>query len=86
MKILFFGNVLEYTNREKSIDISGCPVVRDLVGELGRIYGERFREFLLGGETCFFLVNGKGLMMTGGLDTRLNTDDNIEILPFTEAG
>ena len=85
MNILFYGNVLDYT-KEKSFEAGNCPSVRDLVNILGGHYGERFKEFLLGDETCFFLVNGKGLMMTGGLDTPLNPDDKVEVLPFAEAG
>jgi len=90
MKIFFYGNVLEFTNNEKLHEISGdaknCPNVRSLINILGTQYGERFRNFLLGEETCFFLVNGKGLMLTGGLDTQLNMKDKIEILPIAEAG
>ena len=86
MKVLFYGNVLDYTNGEKTHEIDDCSNVRSLAGKLGDHYGGRFKEFLLGDETCFFLVNGKGLMMTGGLDTLLNPDDKIEVLPFVEAG
>ena len=85
MKVLFYGNVREYTNNEKSFEVN-CASVRDLVSELGSYYGERFKEFLLSENTCLFLVNGKGLMMTGGLDTHLDSGDKIEILPFIGAG
>jgi molybdopterin converting factor small subunit len=86
MKVLFYGAVLEYTNGEKSLEFDGCSNVRELINELGGHYGLRFREFLLGEETCFFLINGKGLMMTGGLNTSLGSDDKIEVLPFADAG
>jgi molybdopterin converting factor small subunit len=86
MKIFFYGDVTKQTNGEKSCEIKDCLNVRDLVYELSNHYGEPFGEFLLGEGTCFFLVNGKGLMMTGGTDTKLCPDDKIEILPFTEAG
>ena len=43
-------------------------------------------NIVLGEETCFFLVNGKGIMMTGGLDTKLCPGDKIEVLPFADAG
>ena len=88
MKVLFYGSVLDYTNGEKVFEYTGnaCSSIRDLIGGLCGHYGERFREFILGEETCFFLVNGKGIMMSGGLDTTLCTDDTIEILPFADAG
>jgi len=57
-----------------------------LIDELGSCFGPRFQAFLLGDETCLFLVNGKGILSTGGLDTGLVPGDKIEILPFIEAG
>jgi molybdopterin converting factor small subunit len=60
--------------------------VRELISKLGSHFDERFKEFLLGEETCFFLINGKGLMMTGGLDTKIKAGDKIEVLPFAQAG
>ena len=86
MKVLFYGNVLDYTDGDKFCEIKDCSSVRELIDVLGEQYTERFKEFLLGEETCFFLVNGKGIMMTGGLDTKLQIDDKIEVLPFAEAG
>ena len=86
MQVLFYGNVLEFTNNEKFIEEKNCGNIRELINMLGDRYGTRFKEFLLGEETCFFLINGKGIMMTGGLDTKLQSDDKIEVLPFVEAG
>ena len=88
MKVLFYGSVLDYTNGEKEFefpDNNNCSSVNDLIKILGDHY-ERLGEILPEGNTCFFLVNGRGLMMTGGLNTRLNQGDKIEVLPFTEAG
>ena len=86
MTVLFYGNVLELTEGERSFEAGNCSNVRDLITKLGARFGGRFHEYLLGSETCFFLVNGKGIMMTGGLDTELQGSDRIEVLPFTEAG
>ena len=86
MQILFYGNVLEYSKNEKSFYIENCKNIRELINILGDHYGNQLKEFLLGEETCFFLINGKGIIMTGGLDTKLQSDDKIEVLPFAEAG
>jgi molybdopterin converting factor small subunit len=86
MKVLFYGSVLGYTDGRKSYEDNDCSSVRELVKKLGEHFGEHFKNFLLGEETCFFLINGTGLMMTGGLDTKLQTGDKVEVLPFTEAG
>ena len=86
MKVLFYGGVLEFTKGEKEFEFEDCSSVRELINELGSNYGQRFKDFLLGKETCFFLVNGKGLMMTGGPETKINPGDKIEVLPFADAG
>ncbi|MCL2214356.1 MAG: MoaD/ThiS family protein [Treponema sp.] len=86
MKVLFYGNVIEYTNGDKSLEIEHCAGLRELINKLCDHYGDRLKDFILNDETCFFLVNGKGTMMTGGLNTKLQSDDKIEILPFAEAG
>ena len=90
MKIIFYGSILEYTNNEKSYEPSdnggNIATVRELIENLCLRYGEQFKEFLLGEETCFFLVNGTGLMMTGGMNTKLQCGDKIEVLPFADAG
>ena len=90
MKVLFYGSVREHTNGDKSYEFpdtsESCLCIRDLIGKLGGYYGAAFRDFLLGSETCFLLVNGKGIMMTGGLDTKLLPGDKIELLPFVQAG
>ena len=86
MAVLFYGSVKDYTFGEKSIDIPSAQSVHMLVDMLGEHFGASFREFLLGDETCFFLINGNGIMATGGLDTLLNPNDTVEILPFVDGG
>ena len=85
MKIFFFGNVRDYTDNAESFE-TGADSVRALIDLLGEHFGAPFREFLLGDETCFFLVNGSAIMATGGLATPLRDDDTVEILPFVEGG
>jgi len=86
MQVFFYGSVSGYTNGEKLYNAKDCASVRELIYELNSFYGERLREFLLGEDTCFFLVNGKGLMLTGGMETKLSPNDKIEVLPFADAG
>jgi len=86
MTVRFFGNVLEYTNGVKGFESENSPSIRALIDELGVRFGEGFKEYLLGDETCFFLVNGKGIMMTGGLNTELQPGDKIEILTVVGGG
>ena len=86
MKVIFYSGVLAYTDGEKFFEAEDCSAMRDLIDKLAGRFGERFREFILGDETCFFLVNGKGIMKTGGLDTPLHPGDKVEVLPFAGAG
>lgn len=86
MEVVFYGGVLDHTGGKKSCEIDDSPTLRELIDKLGGLFGGQFREFLLGDETCFFLINGKGIMMTGGLNTKLHSKDRIEVLPFAEAG
>ncbi len=86
MTVMFFGNVQDHTAGEKSIDCDGAPCVRALIDWLGERFGEGFKEFLLGDDTCFFLVNGSGILTSGGLDTQLREGDTVEVLPFVEGG
>ena len=86
MAVLFHGSVQEYTLGEKSFEAGDTPSLRTLVALLGERFGERCREFLLGEHTCFFLVNGTGIMMSGGLDTPLHPGDTVEVLPFVPGG
>ena len=86
MNVLFYSNVLEYTNGEKSYTAINSTSIRELVTELGEHFGEKLKEFLLGDGNCIFLVNGTGLMMTGGIETQIKQGDKVEILPFADAG
>ena len=86
MIVKFYGNVAEQTGGEKTLEPGPCQDLGSLICELGRRYGESFGELLLSGEFCFFLVNGQGVMTTGGLDTPLKQGDRIEVLPLIEAG
>jgi len=86
MAVSFFGSVQKYTEGEKSFDAGEAPDIRALISRLGERFGDPFRDFLLGDGTCFFLVNGKSILHTGGLNTPLQPGDKIEVLPFVDGG
>ena len=85
MTVNFFGSVIEHTNGERSFEPGPCSSLRELSDALGSRYGESFAELMLSG-ACFFLVNGKGTAHTGGFDTSLKQGDQIDVLPFVDAG
>jgi len=85
MTVRFYSSVLESTNGEHTYDPGPCTSLHKLVEELEDRYGKQFGELFRSG-AFFFLINGKGTMLTGGLDTSLEQGDRIEVLPFVDAG
>ena len=85
MIVRFRGSVLEITDGEDSFEPGPCPDMRRLIDALTMRYGESFSE-LINRSACFFIVNGKGTMSTGGFDTPLKHGDKVEVLPLVEAG
>ena len=86
LKVIFSGPIKKYTNGEGFYEPEGCSTLRGLFDELSRRYGEGFDSFITGNDACLILVNGKGTMMSGGLDSPLAQGDKIEILPVVIAG
>jgi len=86
LKISFYASIIDYTNGAACFEAKKSSSIRELIDELGDQFGNKFKEFLLSDNTCFFLVDGKGIINSGGLNTKINPDDKIEILPFVEAG
>jgi len=86
MKTLFHGSILDYTVGESSLEVGDAQCLRALIDVLGERFGADFKEFLLDDDTCIFLVNGNGIMTTGGLGTPLHSGDTVEVLPFVEGG
>ena len=86
MNVVFYGAALDHTGGETSFVPAGAGDIRALIGEIGARYGESFKDALLDGDSFFMLINGKGIMQTGGLDSELHPGDKIEILPFIDAG
>ena len=86
MTVLFHGSVKEKASGCGSLEIKDAGTVRELIGVLGERFGEAFRDFLLGDDTCFFLVNGSGIMTTGGLNMPLSDSDTFEVLPYVGGG
>jgi len=86
MEVTFYGSIIKYTNGDKMFSPKIHPTLRELLVELGEFYGDGFGAFLQGDETCLILLNGKGIALTGGLNSPISVGDKVEILPFVEAG
>jgi len=88
MTVTFYGRITEYTNGDKTFTPApgGCTNLRGLIDMMSRYYGEHFESFINGSETCLILINGSGIVFSGGLDSPVAPGDKIEILPFVDAG
>jgi len=86
MTVTFYGSITRYTNGDNAYTPKVHAALRGLLDELSKYYGELFASFINGNEACIILINGKGIMMSGGLDSALKAGDKIEILPFVDAG
>ncbi|MCL2821362.1 MAG: MoaD/ThiS family protein [Oscillospiraceae bacterium] len=88
MTVNFYGNIKKHTNGEGTyVPVNKThSTLRDVLDELNVHFGDSFASFISDNEACLFLVNGKGIKHTGGLDTPVCNGDIINILPFVEAG
>ena len=85
MVVSFYECVQNHTDCQ-TIEVAQADTLRTLIDLLGQQFGEPFHDYLLADDTCFFLVNGKSIIHTGGLRTPLTPEDRVEILPVVEAG
>ena len=85
MKVLFYLSVKEHTGVE-SIELSNMSILSDVLVALEEKFGSAFGEYLRADETCFYLVDGKAIIGTGGFNTRLEENSVVEILPVVDAG
>ena len=86
MNVHFYGSALDHTGGVADFTPNRSPDLRSLVDEIGSLFGDSFRDVLLANDSFILLVNGKGIMQTGGFETKLYPGDKIEILPFIDAG
>ena len=85
LKVIFYESVQNHSGCE-GLEIETVETLKALIDKLGEKLGGSFKDYLLEEDTCFFLVNGKSIVRTGGLNTPLHPKDKIEVLPLVEAG
>ncbi len=90
MKIRFSSAFLSITKeREVELEIDEISV-RDMIEELGKKYGEEFKNRLLeDGQLRRFVnvyINGEDIRHLDGLDTVIRKGDEVSILPAVSGG
>lgn len=89
VKIAFYGALAKITC-EKTTDIE-ASTLKEAISELNSKYGERFRNgvFDEDGKLTRFVniyINGKDIRFLNRLDTKLNDEDQVSIIPAVGGG
>jgi MoaD family protein len=74
-----------------SIIMIDAEYVKDIIYKLIKIYGESFKNLILDENqqikhTIGIFVNGKNIQTLNGVETKLNDNDEIYILPIVAGG
>ena len=90
VKVVFPSIIAKVTQGEKDVTIS-ASTLREALDQLIIKYGNSFKERLLdpSGEPKRFLnfyINGKNVRFMNSLDTPLNDEDELTILPTASGG
>jgi len=82
-RVKFFATLRDITG-VREIDIKGVRNVRELLNELYRMYGDRFKKEIE--RKNMILVNGRNILDLQGYDTEINEKDEIAIFPPAGGG
>jgi len=92
VKVRFFTILREIVGkREEQIEFSQAVTVEELLKQLSKKYGEKFKDYVYDekGEVrsyLQFLINGQGITTLQGFKTKLKEGDQIAILPPVGGG
>jgi molybdopterin synthase sulfur carrier subunit len=91
--VKFFAVVRELTGkRDETVYLDDQATVRSLLDKLVEEYGTKFRDYLFDPASreprghIQFLIDGRNVALTGGLDTVLKDGSSFAILPPVGGG
>ena len=91
MTVNYLLNISDYT-KCKTEYISGSRTFKNLLGELCDKYGAQFRKTVMNNdfsnlnEEIVVLVNGVSIAVFDGVNTVLQEDDTVTLLPMVMGG
>jgi molybdopterin synthase sulfur carrier subunit len=90
MTVSYFATIRTYTG-EASLRLDVAPsTLRELLLALSERYGSLFRRAVFAGDglnsQLIILINGRNVLHLRGLDTPLNSDDEVSIFPMVAGG
>jgi MoaD family protein len=89
MKVKFFGPLRDLT-KEAEIDNIESSDVKSLIDNLISRYGHSFEELLTENgkvrSVFMIVVNGRRIPVSPGIQTKLEKDDHVIIMPMTVGG
>lgn len=84
IRVKFYGNLSDITKtRSVTMTVAEGSTVRDLLNQLLIRFGEPFQEAL---EHAAILINGRTIEVLKGLETELNAEDVVMIVPPMAGG
>ena len=93
VRVRYFAALREITGkREEQVELQPDSTMRDLFNSLVELHGTRFKEYVLEEKTgsprthLIFLINGTSINSLQGLETRLNDDSVISMMPPVGGG
>lgn len=90
IKVRLFGDVANAVGTKHQIDLDEGATVMNLVNLIADKAGQTRHGYLggfkVGGADLAVMVNGKNIALLNGVQTRLNDDDDVVIMPFVVGG
>jgi MoaD family protein len=90
VKVRIFGDLTSTLGNKHIIELNGAATVKTLTNAIAKKAGQTRRgylgEFKVGGADLAIMVNGKNVTLLDGLNTLLNDEDDIVIMPFVVGG
>ena len=90
VKVRLFGDVSESVGSKHTVELPEDTSVLSLTNRLQRAAGQtrggHLGDFKVGGADLAIIVNGKNIELLEGVETKLQDDDDVVIMPFVVGG